>query len=94
MTSNNKPDDGGWAWFDDGAVPSKNHGVDTEALPAVFAGCFRGNDGDAVIRYLRAITLDRALGPAVSDTALRHTEGQRQLVAHILALIERGRSGT
>ncbi len=60
-------------------------------LALAFARCFRGPDGERVIDYLRQTTLGRALGPAATDSLLRHTEGQRQLVARILALIERGR---
>jgi hypothetical protein len=39
------------------------------------------------------MTLDRALGPDAPEAALRHLEGQRQLVATVLALVARGRAG-
>ncbi|HER27730.1 MAG TPA: hypothetical protein ENI69_11535 [Rhodospirillales bacterium] len=61
-------------------------------LAQAFTRCFRGPDGVRVIEHLRQTTLCRALGPAASDALLRHLEGQRQLVARILSLIERGRS--
>lgn len=83
----------GWDWFDGGPGTPEDGGPDASALPATFARCFRGPDGDAVLAYLRAITLDRALGPSVGDAALRHVEGQRQLVAHVLTLVARGRRG-
>ena len=61
-------------------------------LPGCFARCFRGGDGARVLAHLRALTLDRALGPNATDAQLRHLEGQRALVSTILALVARGRS--
>ena len=43
-----------------------------------------------VLGFLKAMTLERAVGPEASDAALRHLEGQRQLVTTILALVARG----
>ncbi|MDX9862189.1 MAG: hypothetical protein RBS99_14870 [Rhodospirillales bacterium] len=80
--------DPGWAWFE--AAPGGGEAADLD-LAAAFARCFRGEDGGRVIGHLRAITLGRAFGPAASDAQLRHAEGQRQLVAYVNALIERGR---
>jgi hypothetical protein len=60
-------------------------------LALAFARCFRGRDGEWVLAYLKAMTLDRALGPNVADATLRHLEGQRQLVAYMLNMVERGR---
>lgn len=82
--------DDGWGWFEGASTASGDGAPDT--LPTAFARCFRGPDADRVIRYLRALTLDRATGPSTSDAGLRHLEGQRQLVAHVLALLERGRN--
>ncbi|WP_456341095.1 Bbp19 family protein [Varunaivibrio sulfuroxidans] len=48
-------------------------------------------DGEKVMAHLSAVTLDRALSPLAADSVLRHLEGQRQLVAHIKALMRRGR---
>lgn len=86
--------DPGWDWFDPSrgrdpvaADPSE---TDANELARAFARCFRGAEGRAVIRHLRAITLDRALGPDAPDAALRHAEGQRQLVAYMTALVRRG----
>lgn len=59
----------------------------------LFARVFAGPDGTRALDYLRALTLDRALGPEASPDALRHLEGQRCLVRHLLGLIERGRRG-
>jgi len=89
MNNNNK----GWAWFgvsenDTGAEP------DDRGLSLAFARCFRGIDGERVLRHLTAMTLEQALGPGAGDAQLRHLEGQRQLVIHIRAHIERGRNNT
>lgn len=78
----------GWDWFDRAEAPGSDR-----ALALAFARCFRGGDGEAVLAYLRAQTLARVLGPGANDALLRHLEGQRQLVAHILHLVERGRAG-
>ena len=80
----------GWDWFD-GEAAGPGAAADREPALA-FARCFRGRDGARALSYLRAITLDRALGPDAPDALLRHLEGQRQLVGHIGLLIERGRS--
>lgn len=78
-----------WPWRpEDFGAPSTG-GIDRIARLA--ARCFRGADGGALLAYLRALTLERALGPDTSDAALRHLEGQRQLVRHLNHLIELGR---
>lgn len=65
---------------------------DTE-LARCFALCFGGSAGKRVLAHLRAITIERTLGPAASDGLLRYVEGQRQIVSYAAALAERGRSG-
>ncbi|MCK5777849.1 MAG: hypothetical protein KAH11_03595 [Rhodospirillales bacterium] len=66
---------------------------DPAELALIAARCFQGADGRRMLAYLRAITLERTLGPGADDAHLRHLEGQRQLVHHIQTLIERGRNG-
>lgn len=78
----------GWAWLS--AAPVAAGG---EELAAAFARCFTGVDGARVLQHLRAVTTERSLGPDAPDTALRHLEGQRQLVQAIHALVARGRAG-
>lgn len=84
----------GWGWFAGpeaepaGADPTAPEDAD---LARAFARCFRGADGERVLAHLRGLTIERALGPGATDALLRHAEGQRQLVFHVLALIERGR---
>ncbi|MFA7431108.1 MAG: hypothetical protein WCZ23_13200 [Rhodospirillaceae bacterium] len=75
---------GGWPFEDAAPV------ADGDALAACCARVFSGGDGRRVLDHLRGLTMTRALGPAAPDAALRHLEGQRALVAHILALIVRG----
>jgi hypothetical protein len=80
----------GWQWFD---APESRELRDAESDPDVviaFARCFDSRDGDRVLQHLRRLTLERALGPGASDAQLRHLEGQRQLVAYILAMITAG----
>lgn len=62
-------------------------------LARLFARLFRGEDGARALAHLKAITLERHLGPEVSIARLRHLEGQRHLVNHILSLARRGREG-
>jgi len=89
----------GWSWFDRDNGPATATGAQADLpdlgrdLRLAYARCFSGPDGEKVIKHLRAITLDRALGPDASADMLRHVEGQRQLVAYISAQFERGRSG-
>lgn len=70
---------------DPGAPPAED-----DVLAGVFARCFAGPDGRRALDHLRAATLLRSLGPDAPDAALRHLEGQRALVARILALVARG----
>lgn len=83
----------GWAWFER-AAPSSGNTDAERALSVAYARCFSGPHGERVLAHLRALTVERALGPDASAELLRHTEGQRQLVHAILALVERGRAAT
>ncbi|WP_042701259.1 hypothetical protein [Azospirillum sp. B506] len=84
----------GWDWLEPplSSDPAPASASDADPAPS-FARCFAGTDGARVLAVLRAMTLDRALGAEASEAALRHLEGQRQLVATILALVARGRAG-
>ena len=87
----------GWDWLEatltacPQAAAAAAAAADADPAPS-FARCFAGRDGERVLAVLRAMTLDRAMGPDASEAALRHLEGQRQLVATILALVARGRT--
>ncbi|MEX1306343.1 MAG: hypothetical protein WEA84_14400 [Rhodovibrionaceae bacterium] len=85
------PSEKGWEWFESPAVPAAADDLAETAL--AFARCFAGRQGDLALSHLRRLTQQRHLGPEASDTALRHLEGQRQLVAYIASLVERGRDG-
>lgn len=89
----------GWSWFERDASGADD-GAEDFGLPdagrelrVAYARCFDGPDGEKVLNHLRALTLERALGPDVNAQTLRHMEGQRQLVVYILAQLERGRHG-
>jgi len=90
----------GWAWFERDPGNAVGSSGSVEDLPdpdrelrLAYARCFGGPDGEKVLKHLRAITLERALGPSASTDMLRHIEGQRQLVSFIAALAQRGRDG-
>jgi len=57
---------------------------------ALFARLFDGSDGENALAYLRAMTLDRAMGAHVTNEQLWHLEGQRYLARHIIKLVEEG----
>lgn len=82
------PDAADWP-FDPAGAKAQGESGD-ERLAAAYARCFVGGDGRQVLDHLRALTMNRTLGPAAPDAALRHLEGQRALVAHVLALVVRG----
>ncbi len=83
--------DSGWTWLD---APGALHDEDASLLLARQAArLFATPDGEAIVLHLKALTLDRCLGPESGDNALRHLEGQRHLVLHLLALAARGRAG-
>lgn len=81
----------GWDWFESAAAnPDDAAAAETDAeLAHAFASCFRGSHGRRVLRHLKALTLERVLGPESPDTLLRYVEGQRRLVAYICTLVER-----
>ncbi|KIL97450.1 hypothetical protein CCC_00511 [Paramagnetospirillum magnetotacticum MS-1] len=86
------PGDSGWTWLDHAAASS--HGDDAvQLLSRQAARLFATPDGEAVLHHLKSMTIDRCLGPESGDNALRHLEGQRHLVLHLLALAARGRTG-
>ena len=79
----------GWDWLDGASPPTQPVAQPDDPAPS-FARCFAGPDGKRVLGTLKAMTLGRTLGPDAPDAALRHLEGQRHLVAVILALVARG----
>jgi len=79
----------GWDWLDGASSTATSAAPPDDPAPS-FARCFAGPDGKRVLSTLKAMTLGRTLGPDAPDAALRHLEGQRHLVAVILALVARG----
>lgn len=88
-------DDKGWQWFETTIAAENAEGdvAEQSGLAIAFARCFSTTEGRRVLQHLRSCTLERTLGPSVTDAHLRHLEGQRQLVAHILMLIAQGEQG-
>lgn len=84
------PNTTGWSGLT--ARPVIPSDPDRTQVEKAFARSFATPDGQQVLAHLRALTLDRALGPEASDAALRSLDGQRCLILHIEALIERGRA--
>lgn len=74
-------------------IPADPDPETRKRVETAFARYFAGPDGGMVLGYLRALTVERVLGPQASDAALRQLEGQRQLLHSIEALIDRGASG-
>ena len=72
----------GWAWLEAPADP----GEPSPDLCRAAAACLGTPDGRLLVRHLRRTFLDRRLPPASSDAELRHLEGQRSVVAHLLQL--------
>lgn len=83
-------DFGDWAWFD--ADDTQPADADDNELIRAYARCFKGVDGDLILKHLRQTILDRRLGPNASDAELRFLEGQRSVVAHVISMLERSRS--
>lgn len=77
----------GWVWFEGPDQPVEP-GPD---LRDAALGCLGSPSGQLLLSHLRRLFLDRRLGPASSDAELRHVEGQRSVVAYLLALLERAR---
>ncbi len=86
MAQPEPPHDGPGDWPFDGLQAAAGD----DGLAGSYARVFAGGDGRRVLDHLRGLTMNRALGPAAPDAALRHLEGQRALVASILALVVRG----
>ncbi|OSQ39790.1 hypothetical protein [Thalassospira mesophila] len=98
-------EDSGWGWFEGGLAGGTLPPVLPEAENAGVIGVSRqerdlawqrvlgasaGHDAAVVCAELRAMTLERALGPAASPQAIWMREGQRALV---LQMLRRARGG-
>jgi|GEM_PF-664222 len=82
--------DASWLWFEESEAPRESEGDAGPVLAEAFARAFRTPDGRVVLQHLMTRIQNHHLGPSASDAALRHLEGQRQLIAYLTAMIERG----
>jgi len=80
-------------WDGLAVLPPLPGGDEAALLARQTARLFASPEGEALLAHLRKITLDRCLGPDSGEPALRHLEGQRHLVLHLLSLAARGRAG-
>ena len=82
----------GWDWFQD-----RNRSTATDAfepnqeaeLSKCFVRCFGTAEGMKVLRHLRALTVERTVGPHATESLLRYLEGQRQIVLYIESVVHK-----
>lgn len=86
-----KRNDPGWSWFEKSLDHNDQKISADDDMPARFARCFRGEDGEAALAHLAEMTLARPLGANAHNGILRHLEGQRYLVSYIMGLVRQGR---
>ena len=77
----------GWAWFD---APTAVGPEAPDEVCRSAAACLGTSHGRLVVRHLGRAFLDRRVPPTAGDAELRHVEGQRSVVSHLLQLVERG----
>lgn len=65
---------------------------DMVAVEKSFARLFATEDGQKVLAYLQSVTFMRAAAADAEEGLLRHSEGQRALLAMIMRLAARGQS--
>jgi hypothetical protein len=78
----------GWPWPDGEPTATAD-----DAVAEAFVTCFAGPAGRIVLDQLRRLFLDRRVAPSASDAELRHVEGQRSVVAWLLAMAAPERLG-
>ena len=55
-----------------------------------FANVFKGDEGKAVLDYLKSITTETVAGPNITSNGLFHIEGMRFLMGIITTRIKKG----
>ena len=65
---------------------------DEQQLNTLFTSCFITENGKKILEYLISITIESVAGSEVSDSSLRHLEGQRYLVGLIQRRVNKGKS--
>ncbi|WP_291297610.1 hypothetical protein [Elioraea sp.] len=73
----------------DGIRRSPEH---EEQISEAMLATFSDGPGARVLAHLRAVTLNRVLGPGASDAELRQHEGRRELVAQIMQRMDHARA--
>ena len=68
----------------------KRKPADEENLNTLFYKMFTTSGGSEILKYLKSLTLEAVAGPEISDTQLRHLEGQRYLVGLIQRRVNKG----
>ena len=82
--------DPSWAGLDTLERDTSAAAASHKELGRAYVRAFTGNNGEAVLDALKALTVDRVLPATATDAELRYLEGQRALFRHILREIERG----
>ena len=63
-----------------------------QLLNTLFESVFKQENAQEILRYLKQITIESVSGSEISDSALRHLEGQRYIVGLIQRRVNKGRS--
>ena len=63
-----------------------------QLLNTLFESVFKLDNAQEILRYLKQITIESVAGSEISDSALRHLEGQRYIVGLIQRRVNKGRS--
>lgn len=71
----------GWPWTEDVVASASS----TDAVEA-FRACFGTPCGRIALDHLCRLFLQRRVAPTSSDAELRHVEGQRSVVAWVIAM--------
>ena len=66
---------------------------DAQATARLFARVFAGGDGEAVLDWMRRVTIERELAPDAPGDELRDLEGQRRPVRWGCNMVKRGTHG-
>tara|TARA_E500000081_G_C6105460_1_gene339748 strand:+ start:845 stop:1135 length:291 start_codon:yes stop_codon:yes gene_type:complete len=63
-----------------------------QLLNTLFESVFKVKNAQEILRYLKQITIESVAGSEISDSALRHLEGQRYIVGLIQRRVNKGKS--
>ena len=63
-----------------------------QQINTLFESVFKKENAQAVLSYLRQITIESVAGSEISDSSLRHLEGQRYIVGLIQRRFNKGQS--